>query len=398
MPRKKLILLATLGAVAAVLLMTRLSAPLREMLASGKPQAPAESGAGAPAEGLIKLTPEQIAAGKISVAAAGPGVLTRHITVPALISPDPDRIGRVAAKVVGTVAEMRKKLGDAAQKGEVVAVIDSREVADAKSEYLAASVNYELQSALFQREKGLFEKKITAEQLFLKAKTVFTEARLRLDLARQKLASLDVSEEEIAALPKQAVTDLRRKDIRAPLAGRVIERRANLGQPVAGDTELYVIADLSVVEAELAAPVSDLSRIREKQPVTLTAPDGVEMTGEVRFIGATLTPETRTGRVLASFKNPDFRLRPGSLLDATIALSQSPVAVKIPRAAVQMINNEPTVFVRTDAGFVKRVVKTGAGDDESIEVVSGLNKGEQIAVANTFLLKAELGKGDIPEE
>jgi cobalt-zinc-cadmium efflux system membrane fusion protein len=372
----------------------------------GGDHAPPRQNGGGPAaapsgDNAIRLSAEQIAAAKIDIAPVGPGFLTRRTVVPAAITPDPDKVGRVAAKVVGTIAEMRKKLGDRVGAGEVVAVVDSREVADAKSEFLAASVNYELQSILFQREKGLFEKKITAEQLFLKAKATYTEARLRLDVARQKLASLDLSEAEIANLSREPVSTLRRKEIRSPLGGRVIERRINLGQPVGGEgqtKELYVVADLSVVEAELAVPAGDLSAVREGQTVRLTTPDGRTFEGKVAVVSAIITPETRAGHVIARFENPDFVLRPGSLLNAEIALAQSRVKLKVSRAALQTANGETIVFVRTKEGFETRKVVIGAQDDDAVEIVSGLAPGERIAVGNTFVLKADLGKGAIPEE
>ena len=396
-----------LVAIASVLIgswFPQISAPFRAVVTSltgARTNAPSDSIATKSGEGVVKLTPDQIAAAHIDTAWVEGGALTRRIMVPASVTPDPDRIGRVAAKVAGTVAEMRKKLGDGVQKGEVIAIIDSREVADAKSEYLAGHANYNLQDAIYQREKGLFDKKIIAEQLFLRTKTIFTEAKLRLDLARQKLASLDVSELEIETLPGQVVAALRRKEIRAPISGRVIERLANLGQPVGGEgqaKELYVLADLSVVEADLAVPVADLGSIREKQRARLITPDGRGFEGAIVFVNAMITPETRTGHVIASFPNADFRLHPGSLLNAEIALERTAVKTKAPRSALQMINGERIVFVRTPDGFVSRKVEVGAGDDDSVEILSGLTPGEEIGVSNTFVLKAELGKSDIPEE
>lgn len=372
------------------------SAPLRAWF-TFKEQSPSEATGTKAVEGLVRLTAEQIAAAKIITAEARAGALTRTITAPAMVMADPDRVGRVAAKVAGTVAELRKKLGDSVAKGEVIAVIDSREVADAKSEYLAAVVNHDLQNTLFQREKGLFEKKITAEQLFLKAQTAFAEAKLRLDLARQKLASLDLSDAEIAALPQQPVRDLRRKEIHAPIAGKVIERRVNLGQPVGGEgqeKELYVLADLSTVWADLSVPIADLADIREKQPVALMHGDETAR-GKTVFISPMLNHETHSGRVIASFDNHDFGLRPGTAMTARIALAERKVPLEVPRAALQMINGEPVVFVRTPDGFVKRRVETGKSDDDSIEIVSGLKPGEAVAASNTFVLKGEIGKAEL---
>jgi len=144
--------------------------------------------------------------------------------VPATLKPDPDHLARVAAKVSGVVAEMRVRLGADVQRDETIALIESREVADAKGESLAASVNHDLQEQLFQREKGLYEKKIIAEQTFLRAKTLYADATVKFDLARQKLAALDLSETEITDLAQQPINRLQQKAIRAPIAGRVIER------------------------------------------------------------------------------------------------------------------------------------------------------------------------------
>lgn len=394
-PGKLALLAAFIAGALAGALFPRIATPLLSLFAS-KPQSVSEERKGV--EGLVKLTAEQIAAAKIEIVAAEPGVIARRIAAPAVVAADPDRLGRVAAKVAGTVAELKKRLGDQVEKGEVVALLDSRDVADAKSDYLASLVSYELQNTLFQREKGLFEKKITAEQLFLRARSTFSEAKLRLDLARQKLAALDLSETEIASLPEQPVAELRRKEIRAPISGRVIERRVNLGQPVGGEgqeKELFALADLSVVQADLSVPAADAPLICKGQAVSLIAPGGARVEGQVAFVSPLLNPDTRSARVIASFSNADFALRPGSLLEAKIALAERRVALRIPRAALQMVNGEPSAFVRADAGFVRRKLETRAADDESVEVLSGLAPGELVAATNTFLLKAELGKGEL---
>ena len=232
-----------------------------------------ETMAGAPGSvETVKLSAEQIAAAHIEVAPAGPGNLLRTVRVPGNVMMDPDLIGHVPAKVIGTVIELRKRLGDTVQKGEIVAYLESREVADAKSEFLTAGSNLELQTNLFERERTLFEKKISAEQQFLRAENAFAVSKLRYDLARQKLSALDVDEGEIAELPKQPVANLRRYALRSPTAGRVIERRVDLGAPVGGDQqekEVYVIADMSSVWVELIASAPDLALLKEGDSIAI---------------------------------------------------------------------------------------------------------------------------------
>jgi cobalt-zinc-cadmium efflux system membrane fusion protein len=350
------------------------------------------------AEGVVKLTPEQLAKAKIEFASVGKGTIARRLTVPGTITADSDRIGRVAAKVVGTVAELRKRLGDSVAKGEVVAILDSREVADAKSDYLAATVTLDLQRTLFEREQALFERKISAEQQFIRARSAFVEAKLRVDVARQKLAALDLSEKDVANLSMERMETLRHKELRSPLAGQVIERRVDLGAPVGGEgheKELYVIADLSAVWVEMAVPVADLPSITVGQNMSVArSGESVPVEGTIVFISPILNADTRSARVIGSVVNKDMAFRPGSYATAKIIIEQVEVDLVVPRAALQSIAGEQVLFVKTDDGAEKREVVVGRTDESQAEIVFGLDPGEMIAVTNTFTLKAELGKGE----
>ncbi len=353
---------------------------------------------GEEAEGAIHLSAAQIEAANVEVAAVQAGSLARRLSVPGIVTLNADRVARIPAKVVGTVAELRKRLGDEVAEDEVIAVLESREVAEAKSEYLAAVVNFDLQKTLFEREQSLWEKKITAEQQFLKARATFTEAELQADLARQKLSALDVGEQEATALREPSVTTLRQKQIRSPIAGRVVERLVDLGSPVGGDgqaTELYVVADLSSVWVELTVPTSDLEIVQEGQKVEVsTGGTDRRTTGEIVFVSPSLDPETRSARVIAEIENQDLAWRPGSFVTAEIITEEEPVDLAIPQAAVQRLEGSQVVFVRTPEGFEAREITLGRSDAHMAEIVSGLEPGESIAVENTFILKAELGKGE----
>ena len=344
----------------------------------------------------VKLSSDEIAAAGIELAAAGPGILTRSARVPGSILIDPDHIGHVPAKVIGIVIELKKRLGEAVEKGEIVAYLESREVADAKSEYLTANVNLELQSTLFDRERSLWEKKISPEQQFLKAENAFTGAKLRRDLARQKLSALGVEDTEIADLAKQPGGNLRRYAIRSPIAGRVIERRVDLGAPVGGDQqekELYVVADLSALWVELSVAPADLAFLREGDSVAVRS-NAKEASREAKivFISPQLNKETRSARVILSLGNPERDWRAGSFVIADLPLEKDAVELLVPKAALQQIEGRPTVFVRSREGFEARGVRIGRETEQAAEILGGLKTGEQIAVSNTFVLKSEVGK------
>jgi cobalt-zinc-cadmium efflux system membrane fusion protein len=351
---------------------------------------------------LVNLTDEQIAAAGIVIAEAADGRLQRKLQVPGTIVPDADRIGRVAVKLLGTVAELRKRLGDPVQKGEVVAVIESREVAEAKREFLSARLTHDLQKTLFARAKVLVETRIMAENEYLRQRNAFDDALVRLDAARQKLSALGLTEEETAALPQQSIDLLQRQELRAPISGRVAERRVDLGALVGREgqeSELYVIVDLSEVWADLAVSPADLATIREGQEISIDGGrTGERAQAKIMFVSPQLDKDTRAARVVAVVSNPEFVWRPGSFITADIPLKQEAADVVVPKTALQVIGGHPVVFVRTGAGFAERVVKTGRDDDKNIEIVDGLAVGQRIAISNTFVLKAELGKADAEHE
>jgi len=347
-------------------------------------------------QATLKLSGDQIETAGIELAAVQDGTLAHRIIVPGTIVPHADRVARVSVKLSAIVAQLRKKLGDSVAKDEVVAVLESRDVADAKSEYLAARLNSELNKELYARDKELWDRHVIAEQLVLRSRNAAAQARVNLDIARQKLFALGVTEQEIAALPEQPEAGLRRQDVRAPISGRVVDRKVDLGAAVGRDnleTELFTIADLDRVWVELAVSPTDLPLVREGQTVSVAA-HGLanRAVGKIVFISPMLDKETHSARVVAEIANPDGNWRPGSLVHCTVAIEERSVPLAVPASAVQTIGKGPVVFVRTPEGFEKRAVTLGQGDDRISEVLSGVRAGETIAVTNTFALKAEFLK------
>lgn len=352
---------------------------------------------------LVRITPEQIAAQDIGIGKAMPGELRRQLSVPGTIVPATNRIARVPARVVGTVSEMRRQLGDIVRKGDIVAVLDSREVADAKSEYLTASVNADLQKTIADRAQSLWDKRVSAENVYLQARTTNAEAQLRLDLARQKLSALGLDAKAVAQAAQAdrtqgTTSSLRSYELRAPMSGRIVERKVDVGTTVGGTgdpSDLYTVADLSVVWAELAIPTADLDVVREGAAVTLFGTsDAAPKTksGRIVFVSPVLNADTRSARVIAELPNEEGVWRPGAFVRAQIEVARDKVALMVPRAALQTMNNEPTVFVRVPDGFKRRDVKIGRASEATMEIILGLSSGEEVATENSFLLKAELGK------
>jgi cobalt-zinc-cadmium efflux system membrane fusion protein len=310
-----------------------------------------------------------------------------------------DRRVHVVSRIPGIVQEVRKHLGDPVRVGEVLAVIDSRELADVKATYLAARERLSLAENTFAREKDLWEKKISPEQDYLTAKQAVAEVRIELQVSAQKLHALGFSEAYVKQLSPRANTSLTRYEVVAPLTGTAIEKHIAVGELLKDDTEAFVVADLSTVWVDLNVPPNELPQIRKGQRVTISAgPAMPTAEGTISYIGPVVSEETRTAVTRVVLPNPDGRWRPGLFVTATIATSSTAVPVLIPKTAIQTLDGQPSVFVQTSEGFEPRPVTLGRANETHVEITSGLQVGERYAATETFILKADLGKGAAAHE
>ena len=397
--RSTIIVLAFVAGAAIFALAPGLSTTVQWAVGIGAPAkttASSKPTTAEPVSGSLPMSEEQIKLAQIELAEVGPATIAKRLVVPGSIVPNAGLIAHVSVKLSGTVAELRKNIGDDVIRDEVIAVLESREVAAAKSEYLAARLTNDLAQDLSNRDKTLWDGRAIPEQQYLRSRNAAAQSGMKVNIARQKLMALGLADNEIAALPDASEARLRRQDVRATIAGRVVERKVELGTAVGRDnleTELFVIVDLSRVWVDLSVASSDLPLIKEGQSVKISARGLSETTtGKIVFISPLVDKDTRTARVVAEIPNADRTWRPGSFVTAAIALSERSVPAAASATAIQKFEGRTIVFVRTKDGFEKRDVVLGQKEDQTFEIVSGLTPGETIAVTNTFSLKAELSK------
>jgi len=346
-------------------------------------------------EQMVRLTEAQLQELGIEVAAAGPGKLAAYVTLPGHVTLNADRRGEIIPRISGAIQQVMKQLGDRVRTGEVMAVIDSRELADLKSAYLNARDRVPLAEVTFRREEDLWKKKISPEQEYLEAKRALAEARIELRAAEQKLRALGFSEGDLNRLPSQADGTFTRYPITAPFDGTVIEKHITLGSVVKDDTVAYVIADLRSVWVNVSVYAKDLPLVRQGQPVSIAAGDGIpDAQGSIAYIAPVVDEQTRTALARAVLPNPNGSWRPGLFVTAMIEVGATDVPLMIPREAVQTVEGKATVFVQTPEGFEARPVTLGRANETHVEVLTGLEPGERYAASETFILKAELAKGE----
>lgn len=335
-------------------------------------------------ERLVKLTDEQMKAAGITVQTAGPAKLQASAQFQGEIRFNEDRTAHVVPRLAGVAESVSANLGQLVQKGQVLAVIASTSLSEQRSELLTAQKRRDLATSTFERERKLWQDKISAEQDYLQAQSALQEADIAVRNATQKLSAVGAG---------GAASGLNRLEIRAPFAGTVVEKHLALGEAVKEDASIFTVSDLSTVWAEFAVAPKDLATVRvgQKVIVSSTAFDS-KVEGTISYVGALLGEQTRTARARVTLTNPKGAWRPGLFVTVAVLGENQHVSLAVSADAVQTIDEQPMLFMAAPGGFVAKPVKVGRSDGKTLEVLSGMQPGEKYAASNTFVLKSELGK------
>jgi cobalt-zinc-cadmium efflux system membrane fusion protein len=231
------------------------------------------------------------------------------------------------------------------------------------------------------REKDLYEKRVTPRQDLERAQSELEAAEAELRRAQ-------------AAMEAEHVTsDGRAVSVVSPLTGKVISRTAELGMFVRAETELFRVADPSFIDVDAAVSVADAQRIAIGDSARIITRSGATLQAVVATITPTANERTRAATVVLDPLPGQQPLTPGDVVTAEISpKSSARGGFVVTEEAVQRVNEQDVVFVRTAEGFIVRPVVVGTRSAGRAEIVSGLNADDVIATSNAFLIKAELAK------
>lgn len=187
--------------------------------------------------------------------------------------------------------------------------------------------------------------------------------------------------------------------ISSPINGTVLDRKANVGETVNSDTVLMRVADLSTAWVEFAVFARDLGHIRAGMPARVTATDG-HFLANVRldYVAPSGDADNQSVVARATVDNSNKEWIPGQFVTGDVAISQFQAALAVLPSALQTMNGKPAVFVQDSRGFESRTVVVGKRSQSAVEIISGLRAGERYATTNSYLVKADLLKGEAEEE
>ncbi|WNH53949.1 efflux RND transporter periplasmic adaptor subunit [Stenotrophomonas oahuensis] len=187
--------------------------------------------------------------------------------------------------------------------------------------------------------------------------------------------------------------------VSAPISGVVLARQAQVGGVAGEGTPLFEIGDLSTLWVDLHIFGNDTQHITAGVPVTVSrmTDDVAQATTLERVLPGTATASQSTV-ARASLRNDDGLWRPGAAVKARIVVATTAAAKVVPLTAVQTLDGQYVVFVRTGDTYTSRPVKLGARDAQKAEVLEGLSVGEEVVVEQSYVIKADIGKAGAAHE
>ena len=315
------------------------------------------------------------------IAAVAEKEIQRSLVLPAVVEADPARTVKVLPPVAGRVVELKVELGERVEKQQVLAVIDSGDLAQAYSDYQKAATLVTFTKQTLDRQFGLEKGGGAAVKDRQQAQNDYAQAQSELERSETRLRAIGV--------PAVGGQPTRLLSLKAPLAGSVIDLQmapgAFLNDPTAS---VSTIANLDTIWVTANVPEKDTALVVKGQSaeVVFTAYPNEVFRGEVLFVSDVLDPDTRRTKVRIAFQNPDLRLKPNMFANATFLAPKRTLPV-IPTTALLLRNETDQVFVEVEPWiFEARPVEVGFQQGDEAIVTGGLKAGERVVVRDGVLL------------
>ena len=314
---------------------------------------------------------------------AGKYTRAPELTVTGVVNPDVSRSVPAVSLASGRVVDIKARLGDSVEKGQLLLKVRSADISGAYSDYRQAVASQTLARTQLDRAQVLYEKGAIAKKDLDVAVDTESKARVILEATVEKLRTLGVSDLDH---PPSGIVD-----IFAPISGVIIEQNVALGGGVKtldNSPNLFTIANLDYVWVVCDVYENDLPFVRlgEYADVRLNAYPGNVFKGRISNIGPILDPNIRTAKVRLEMQNPGL-MRIGMFVTATFYGHELETHATVPATAILHLQDRDWVYVPAQGGEFRRVeVVAGKMVSGNMQEVRGIEPGQQV-VANALVLQ-----------
>jgi membrane fusion protein, heavy metal efflux system len=303
------------------------------------------------------------------------------ISAPGIVESDPVRTVVVLPAGGGRVREVRVDIGDRVQRGEVLAIIDAPDLAQAYDDNDKAASAARLAARNLAYQEGQLKIGAAAQRELDQARSDNEQAVAEYVRTRARLRAMGAAED--------ATGTARLLSVRAPVTGSVIALSIAAGATINDDSQpIMTVADLSVVWITALIAEKDLRNVARGQEAiaTLDAYPGRVLRGQVLFVPDLIEADSRRNRTRIAIANPDYALKPNMFATVTLQGPARPHVV-LPASALLMNNDRTSVFVAAAPWtFERRTVEPLLGESASVTIASGVQPGEPVVVEGGILI------------
>ncbi len=300
---------------------------------------------------------------------------------------EPEKEIAVKSKISGIVKNVFVKVGDQVVAGQPLLEIKPDptplEFAEAKRSSEIALAEFQTANSEYDRMKKLSELQLISQKEFELAENEYKQSELRLNMAQEKLALIEKGSTRIADRQVDTV-------IKSPVAGTVLERRVNEGDPVVpltsyqAGTELLILADMDSLMFKGTVDEIDVGKLEQGMEARLkigAIPDE-EVLGELSRISPKARKQENTTLFDVEIKiteRSQKTIRAGYSANAELLINKSENTLFIPERLVKFEAELTFVEVQGAAGEIeKRDIKIGLSDGINVEILEGLREGEEV--------------------
>lgn len=339
----------------------------------------------------LQLTPEEAQNIDLKVETVGIRKMDSLISATGKVNANENKVAIVGPIFSGRIKSIYVNVGDLVQKESKLVILESLEVAEAKSEFYKTYASMELAKINYERQQRLFKENVAAQKNLAASEADYKIALANLNAAEKNLHTLGFNEEDIEKLTTSHEISPTIY-LSSPIKGRVVKREAVVGAMVDQSNDLFTIMDLSTLWVDADIYERDLSLIKIGGNVEVIVPSYPRevFMGKVAYISDLFNEETRTATVRTEVTNRGSKLKVGMFANIKIYTTAAKEALVIPVKAVLDVGGEKIVFVKEGKSFRLKIVETGVTLNNFVEILSGLKEGEEVVVEGNSQILSEL--------
>ena len=316
--------------------------------------------------------------------------IKRTLDIPGSIEVKQKLLARIGSPVQGRIIEINGELGDTVKKGDVLAVINSTELAKQQLAYIKSVQMVELKTKAYERAVLLFDADVVSEAQKLQRKTELSSAKADMEASKDQLFVMGMTVAEIEAIKSETQIDAI-TNIVAKIDGKIIKKNVNVGQVVDPTEDIFTIAMLNEVWGVAQIPERQIGFLKEGDDLLIDVPayEDKLVEGKITYLGDIVDPVTRTVTIRTEIDNNHGLLKPDMLI--TMKVSGMKIEkVGVPINAIVSIDDIPNIFVKTGNNkFLLRPVTLGIKNKEFVHIDDGLLEGEEVVIDGAFHLNNE---------